>query len=127
MADRVAGRSLQAPQGVMASLDVSPSDAPGEPVKRVTERNADELQHVVVAVLREAPPDSVVAIVGAGKYSAESLLRHGEAGTPLGRESFSGSPPTHTRIRCFDIDAMLDVVLPAVRDQSAQSEPGAGQ
>jgi hypothetical protein len=78
--------AAQAPQRVMASLDVSPSEAPGEPVKRVTELDESELQHVVVAVLREAPPDSVLAIVGEGNYSPARLIRLVEAGRPLGRE-----------------------------------------
>lgn len=78
--------ACRAPKRVMLALAVQPKDAPCEPIKRVTELNDDELRHVVVSVLRESPEDSVLAIVGDGRYNRETLVREVEAGTPLGQQ-----------------------------------------
>ncbi|MGH2614307.1 MAG: hypothetical protein ACRDJC_03630 [Thermomicrobiales bacterium] len=67
-------------------MDVNPSEAPIEPVKRVTELTDGELRQVVVSILKEAPPDSVLAIIGEGTYNQEELVHQVESGTPLGQE-----------------------------------------
>lgn len=89
--------AAQAPRQVLASLDVSPTEAPNEPVKRVTELGEGELRHVVVTVLREAPPDSVLAMVDKGSYSLQKLIREVQRGTVLGKQ-ITGATARHIEL-----------------------------
>lgn len=78
--------AAQAPARVQASLHVKPWEAPKGRIKRVTELDDDELRHMVLSVLEEAPPEVVLSIVGDGSYDAAALARAVRRGTPIGRQ-----------------------------------------
>lgn len=82
--------AARAPQSAREALRVSPEEAT-EPVKRVTDLNEEELRETTCAVLREAPADETVVIVGTGELSTGELIRQVRAGTELGQELISAT------------------------------------